>query len=85
MYSYVFAFYLVRDNMAQMFESNLTFLHAAVEKLGRFLESEVQLLRDRKKCTEMKVVVDFCEKQSNQMVRAVFEGTRDNIWNFRNV
>ena len=85
MHSYVFAYYIHKDNMSEMFEENQAFLHSNVEKLSAFLEREVHLLSDRQKRIDMNNLVAVCENFSKQLIEMVQEGKLKKKWNFRNI
>jgi len=41
MYTYVFAFYLIKNNQSVIFEDNQRDLESATEKLSEYLEREI--------------------------------------------
>ena len=85
MYSFVFSFYICKNNTSEIFEDNQRFLKSNIEKLSEFFEKEVHMLCDDRKSCKMKTVVDFCQKASNQMIETVQEGKQENKWIFRNI
>ncbi|CAO4367289.1 unnamed protein product [Caenorhabditis nigoni] len=82
MYSYVFAFYLQKDNNSQIFEDNQKDLEAATENLSELLEKDIdeddysklfKLVQDKSRYVDVrrKVLLEHC-----------VEGYDKNFWKF---
>ena len=82
MYTYVFAFYLERDNHAEIFEENQNDLEKKVEKLSSYLENE---LTAENVLTLKQSIVDehkYCLSRRQVILDHVEEGYGTNIWSF---
>ena len=82
MYTYVFAFYLERDNHAEIFEGNQNDLEKNVEKLSSYLENE---LTAENVLTLKQSIVDehkYCLSRRQVILDHVEEGYGTNIWSF---
>lgn len=82
MHTYVFAFFLVKNNEAEIFESNQKDLEMAAEELSGYLEGEL-----RQDAHEMKRQVQdkarYCEQRFRVMLEHVQEGRERNAWEYR--
>ncbi|CAJ0578310.1 unnamed protein product, partial [Mesorhabditis spiculigera] len=80
MYTYAFAFYLVRDNQAAIFEDNQKDLEMATEELSGYLEGELQStnLQDLKRQVQDKY--RYVEKRRHALLSHCEEGTDRGTW-----
>lgn len=82
MYTYVFAFYLQRDNQAEIFEDNQNDLESATEKLSSCLERELNadnVLRLKKSILDQ---LNYCLARRQALLEHVTVGNEADVWNF---
>lgn len=81
-YTYVFAYYVERNNQSLIFEDNQNDLHRAVEDLSGYLKNDMEneSIEDAKR----KILTDclYCENRRNILVEHVQEGNEKNWWTF---
>lgn len=84
MYTYVFGFYLDKNNQKVIFEENQKDLESAIDTLSGYLEREVTSVADLK---DMKAKVldksTYCELRRKVMAAHVYEGNDKDWWDFR--
>ena len=84
MYTYVFGFYLNKNNQKVIFEENQKDLESAIDTLSGYLEREVTSVADLK---DMKAKVldksTYCEMRRKVMAAHVYEGNDKDWWDFR--
>ncbi|KAH7730986.1 ubiquitin-conjugating enzyme E2-binding protein 1 [Aphelenchoides avenae] len=82
MYTYAFAFYLVRNNVAHIFEDNQQDLEHATEELSGFLERDLE----NQDLTQLKQKVEdkwrYVEMRCKKLLEHCSEGKAKNEWNF---
>jgi len=82
MFTYVFAYYLEKNNQQAIFEQNQQDLESATEVLSGYLERE---LTDEEITGIKANVVDrfkYCESRRKVLVRHVLEGYEKNLWEY---
>jgi len=84
MYTYVFGYYLNKNNQKVIFEENQKDLETAIDNLSGFLEREVNsmdALEDlKKKVLDMS---NYCELRRKTLVAHVLEGNDQDWWEIR--
>ncbi len=83
LYTYPFAYYLLKSNQSQIFEDNQSDLEVTVEKLSENLErdlSEVTDIKDLK--TKILDISKYCENRRQVLVDHVVEGYDSDCWEF---
>ncbi|CAG7833712.1 unnamed protein product [Allacma fusca] len=80
MYTYVFAFYLVKTNQSVIFEDNQRDLESATEKLSEYLERDItsENLADIKQKVQDKY--RYCESRRKVLLEHVYEGYDKDWW-----
>lgn len=83
MYTYAFAFYLMRNNHSIIFEDNQADLEIAVEKLSGYLEREIT--SDNAVDTKQKVQdkYRYCEQRRKVLLDHVHEGYEKDYWEYQ--
>eukprot|EP00918_Siedleckia_nematoides_P026310 GHVU01056764.1.p1 GENE.GHVU01056764.1~~GHVU01056764.1.p1 ORF type:complete len:546 (-),score=74.56 GHVU01056764.1:424-2061(-) len=83
MYTYVFAFYLRRNNQSIIFEDNQKDLEQATEQLSEYLERDItsDMLQDIKQKVQDKY--RYCESRRNVMLGHVYEGYDKEWWDYQ--
>ena len=84
MYTYVFGYYLKKNNQKEIFEDNQKDLETSIDNLSGFLEREVSSmdgLEDLKK--KVLDLSNYCELRRKTLVAHVFEGNDRDWWDFR--
>lgn len=80
MYTYAFAYYLVKNNQVHIFEENQKDLEAATEKLSEYLERDLTT----ENLTSIKQNVQdkyrYCEARRKAMMQHVKEGYDNETW-----
>eukprot|EP00911_Craspedida_sp_UC1_P002938 UC1_evm4s2143 len=82
MYTYVFAFYLKKNNQCVIFESNQSDLETATERLSHYLEQEAG---DAGLVEMRQTVLDLCkyvESRRQKLLDHVLEGTESCLWEY---
>ncbi|XP_020809031.1 potential E3 ubiquitin-protein ligase ariadne-1-like [Drosophila serrata] len=82
MYSYVFAFYLKKNNQKIIFEDNLKDLEIATEKISDFLGKTIRgnnLYDIKKRIIELS---QYCQQRRNVLLSHVREGTEEEWWDY---
>ncbi|XP_046912406.1 E3 ubiquitin-protein ligase arih1l isoform X2 [Dermatophagoides farinae] len=83
MYTYVFAYYLIKNNQSIIFEDNQRDLESATEKLSEYLEREItgdnitvikQKVQDKHR---------YCESRRRALLDHVQEGYDKDIWEYQ--
>ncbi|GFO21343.1 E3 ubiquitin-protein ligase arih1 [Plakobranchus ocellatus] len=82
MYTYVFAFYLKKNNQSIIFEDNQKDLENATEQLSEYLEREIssEVLHDIKQKVQDKY--RYCESRRNVLLDHVHEGYEKDQWEY---
>ncbi|XP_078621115.1 E3 ubiquitin-protein ligase arih1-like isoform X5 [Branchiostoma floridae x Branchiostoma japonicum] len=85
MYTYVFAFYLKKNNQSIMFEDNQKDLENATECLSEYLERDISAdsLVDIKQKVQDKY--RYCESRVNVLLQHVHEGYEKDFWEYNEV
>ncbi|XP_052794707.1 E3 ubiquitin-protein ligase arih1l-like [Mya arenaria] len=85
MYTYVFAFYLKKNNQSIIFEENQKDLEHATEHLSEYLEREItsELLVDIKQKVQDKY--RYCESRRKVLLDHVHEGYEKEIWEYQDM
>ncbi|KPM11073.1 hypothetical protein QR98_0096390 [Sarcoptes scabiei] len=83
MYTYVFAYYLIKNNQSIIFEDNQKDLEGATEKLSEYLEREIT--GDNISVIKQKVQdkYRYCESRRRALLCHVKEGYDKNIWEYQ--
>ena len=82
MFTYVFAFYLNKNNQKEIFEENQKDLEAATEQLSGYLENDIgdEDIKDIKQKVLNKK--NYCESRMKVLLSHVKEGYEKNWWKF---
>ncbi|XP_055854750.1 E3 ubiquitin-protein ligase ariadne-1 isoform X1 [Episyrphus balteatus] len=82
MYTYVFAYYLKKNNQSMIFEDNQKDLESATEKLSEYLERDItsENLADIKQKVQDKY--RYCEKRRKVLLDHVHEGYEKEWWDY---
>ncbi|XP_065363902.1 E3 ubiquitin-protein ligase ariadne-1 [Calliphora vicina] len=82
MYTYVFAYYLKKNNQSMIFEDNQKDLESATEKLSEYLERDItsENLADIKQKVQDKY--RYCEKRRKVLLDHVHEGYEKDWWEY---
>lgn len=82
MCTYVFAYYLRKNNQSLIFEDNQKDLETATEKLSEYLERDItsENLADIKQKVQDKY--RYCEKRRNVLLDHVHEGYEKDCWDY---
>jgi len=82
MYTYVFAYYLVKNNQTIIFEDNQQDLEISTEQLSEFLERDL----DRENLATLKQKVQdkyrYCENRRKALLDHCHEGDEKDWWQF---
>uniref|UniRef100_A0A183BVU2 NADH dehydrogenase [ubiquinone] 1 beta subcomplex subunit 6 n=1 Tax=Globodera pallida TaxID=36090 RepID=A0A183BVU2_GLOPA len=78
MYTYVFAFYLVQNNITKLFEDNQSDLELATEQLSEYLERELP----NEKVAEVQDKYRYVEQRRQTLLKHCVEGHEHNEWKF---
>ena len=83
MYTYVFAFYLKKNNQSIIFEDNQKDLEIATEQLSEYLERDItsDMLQDIKQKVQDKY--RYCESRRNVLLDHVREGYDKESWEYQ--
>lgn len=83
MYTYVFAYYLEKNNQSVMFEDNQRDLEATTEKLSEYLERDItqENLASIKQRVQDKY--RYCEQRCKKLLEHVHEGYEKEWWTYR--
>ncbi|KAK3604434.1 hypothetical protein CHS0354_013834 [Potamilus streckersoni] len=83
MYTYVFAFYLKKNNQSIIFEDNQKDLENATEQLSEYLERDIssEVLQDIKQKVQDKT--RYCEGRRNVLLEHVHEGYEKDLWEYQ--
>lgn len=81
-YTYVFAFYLKKNNQSVIFEDNQKDLEMATETLSEYLERDItsECLSDIKQKVQDKY--RYCEARRKVLLDHVYEGYETDIWEY---
>lgn len=77
-YTYAFAFYLYRNNQAEVFEQNQADLERATEALSGFLEQELDV--EQKTTIKLMDKTRYCDQRRNILLNHCKEGYSDHYW-----
>ncbi|EDW62442.1 potential E3 ubiquitin-protein ligase ariadne-1 [Drosophila novamexicana] len=82
MYTYVFAYYLKKNNQSMIFEDNQKDLESATETLSEYLERDItsENLADIKQKVQDKY--RYCEKRCTVLLKHVHEGYEKDWWDY---
>ncbi|XP_067665164.1 E3 ubiquitin-protein ligase arih1-like [Haliotis asinina] len=82
MYTYVFAFYLRKNNQSIIFEDNQRDLETATEQLSEYLERDISsdVLHDIKQKVQDKY--RYCESRRKVLLDHVHEGYERDLWEY---
>lgn len=82
MYTYVFAYYLRKNNQSVIFEDNQRDLESATEKLSEYLERDItqENLLDIKQKVQDKY--RYCESRRRVLLEHVHEGYEKDWWEY---
>ncbi|KAL5003908.1 hypothetical protein ScPMuIL_017364 [Solemya velum] len=82
MYTYVFAFYLKKNNQSIIFEDNQKDLEIATEQLSEYLERDItsEMLQDIKQKVQDKY--RYCESRRKVLLDHVHEGYERDLWEY---
>ncbi|XP_017089722.1 E3 ubiquitin-protein ligase ariadne-1 [Drosophila bipectinata] len=82
MYTYVFAYYLKKNNQSMIFEDNQKDLESATETLSEYLERDItsENLADIKQKVQDKY--RYCEKRCSVLLKHVHEGYDTDWWDY---
>lgn len=83
MFTYVFAFYLKKNNHSQIFEDNQRDLEQATEQLSEYLERNItsEMLVDIKQKVQDKY--RYCEGRRKVLLKHVHEGYEGDLWEYQ--
>ncbi|XP_047738111.1 E3 ubiquitin-protein ligase arih1-like [Hyalella azteca] len=83
MYTYVFAYYLQKNNQSAIFEDNQRDLEASTEKLSEYLERDITQanLADIKQKVQDKY--RYCDQRRKKLLEHVHEGYDRDSWVYR--
>ncbi|XP_064618837.1 E3 ubiquitin-protein ligase arih1-like isoform X2 [Lineus longissimus] len=83
MYTYVFAFYLMKNNQSIIFETNQKDLELSTEQLSEYLERDItsDMLIDIKQKVQDKY--RYCESRRNVLLSHVHEGYEKDLWEYQ--
>lgn len=83
MYTYVFAFYLKKNNQSLIFEDNQKDLENATEQLSEYLERDItsEILVDIKQKVQDKT--RYCESRRQVLLDHVHEGYDKDLWEYQ--
>ena len=82
MFTYVFAYYLIKNNQKEIFEDNQKDLEAATEQLSGYLENDIgdeDIKNIKQKVVNIK---NYCESRMRVLLSHVKEGYEQNWWKF---
>ena len=77
-YTYSFAYYLKRNNQAELFEANQANLERATEVLSGFLEAEIDVQNNS--VTDLMDTTQYCDQRREILLAHCKEGYRDHYW-----
>ena len=82
MYTYVFAYYLAKNNQSQIFQTNQSDLESAVESLSEYLERDItkENISDIKQRVQDKY--RYCESRRKVLLVHVQEGYDKDWWEY---
>ncbi|ESO01657.1 hypothetical protein HELRODRAFT_100509 [Helobdella robusta] len=85
MYTYVFAFYLRKNNQSIIFEDNQKDLENATEQLSEYLERDItsEILVDIKQKVQDKY--RYCESRRKVLLDHVHEGYEKDLWLYQDI
>lgn len=85
-YTYVFAFFLKKNNQSIIFEDNQRDLEMATEHLSEYLERDINT-DEMKAVQEIKQKVQdkfrYCEQRRNVLLDHVFQGYESDFWEYQ--
>ena len=77
-YTYAFAFYLYRNNQAEVFEQNQADLERATEALSGFLEQEINV--EQNVAIKLMDKTRYCDQRRNVLLNHCKEGYSEHYW-----
>ncbi|PIC53308.1 hypothetical protein B9Z55_003066 [Caenorhabditis nigoni] len=82
MYTYVFAFYLKRNNHAEIFETNQRDLEMATEQLSKYLEQDMDQEDPKTLKQKIQDKCRYIEHRRQVLLKHCSEGNEQEIWEF---
>ncbi|PIC53271.1 hypothetical protein B9Z55_003049 [Caenorhabditis nigoni] len=82
MYTYVFAFYLKRNNHAEIFETNQRDLEMATEQLSGYLEQDMDEEDPKTLKQKIQDKCRYIEHRRKVLMNHCSEGNEQEIWEF---
>jgi ariadne-1 len=77
-YTYTFAYYLQRDNQAEIFEHNQADLERATELLSGFLEHEIQ--GEQTTALQLMDTTRYCDQRRKTLLNHCKDGYSQHYW-----
>ena len=77
-FTYPFAYYLERNNQAEVFEANQADLERATEVLSGFLANEINT--EKTLTTDLMNTISYCDQRRKILLDHCKEGYRENYW-----
>lgn len=83
MYTYVFAYYLEKNNQSEIFEANQRDMEMATEQMSEYLERDItkDALHEIKQKVQDKY--RYCENRRKKLLDHVHEGYEQDLWVYR--
>ncbi|EDQ88427.1 uncharacterized protein MONBRDRAFT_32739 [Monosiga brevicollis MX1] len=81
-FTYVFAYYLAKNNQCEIFESNQRDLEMATERLSGFLEGEATDIDLSKLRLEVMDLSNYCDRRYDVLLDHVQEGYEKGLWEY---
>ena len=81
-FTYVFAYYLAKNNQCEIFESNQRDLEMATERLSGFLEGEATDVDLSKLRLEVMDLSNYCDRRYDVLLNHVQEGYEKGLWEY---
>lgn len=82
MYTYVFAFYLLKNNQQIIFENNQHDLENATEDLSGLLERDITGQNATETKQKVQDKAGYCESRRRALIEHVHEGYEKDWWEF---
>ncbi|CAK9296350.1 unnamed protein product [Gordionus sp. m RMFG-2023] len=82
MYTYVFAYYLKRNNQSLIFEENQKDLESATEKLSEYLERNITQEDQAEIKQKVQDKYRYCEGRRKVLLQHVHEGYEKDLWDY---
>ncbi len=86
MYTYIFAYYLEKNNHSAIFEDNQSDLEIATETLSGYLERDIAEITDNVVDIKPKIqnMYSYCESRRKALSEFVQEGYEKEYWKYIN-